>query len=109
MINGNLHLIHGFNELWSLIRVGLSDFLGADELLDGSDHSVLCHSRRWVSTYQSSIAISCDQHLLLQNQHIIMDFGRVNGIKGDKIAELLDFLGVTVEAFATFVTSTFIC
>ena len=38
-----------------------------------------------------------------------MDFGRVNGIKGDKIAELLDFLGVTVEAFATFVTSTFIC
>ena len=91
MINWNLHLIHGFDELWSMIRIGLSNLLGADELLHCSDHIVLGHPIRRISINDSCKTISDDQHLLFKNQHIVMDFGCVDGIKGNEVAKLLEF------------------
>ena len=91
MINWYLHLIHGFNELRSMIRVGLSDLLGADELFHCSNYIVFGHSIRWISTNDSCITVSDNQHFLLEDQHVIMDFGCVHRIKGNEVAKLLEF------------------
>ena len=91
MINWYLHLIHSFNELRSMIRVGLSDLLGADELFHCSDYIVFGHSIRWISTNDSCKTVSDNQHFLLEDQHVIMDFGCVHRIKGNEVAKLLEF------------------
>ena len=98
MIDWDLHLAHCFDELWSMIRVCLSDLLGADELFDSPHYIILCHSIGRRITYHSCKTISDDQHPFLQDQHIIMDFGCANGIKGDEIAALLEFSFVCDES-----------